>query len=229
MGWGTKKEDKPPVAATGPELKPGEDKPPDKSIADQIAEAVGPLKETITALQAELTESKKPKVEVKNAEITSVLDDEDAAFNQRLTPILQKQLEMEARMVYQDIKKEYESLGFSDLWKKNELDIVKELDNASLVTFDAEKKQVVPLRGNPNFIRNVADMVIGRSMRKEGVKYSGKENKFYLEDTNGETNFITRQPLETEGLTAKQIAAAKRFGIPVKDYKAAFSKLDVVQ
>jgi hypothetical protein len=231
MAWGTKKED-PKAAApdAGPEIKPGDTpKEPEKSVADQIAEALKPFQDRQTALEAELVEARKPRPDPSTPTMVSVLEDEDTAFAQRLTPFLQKQFEIEARLSYADVEKEYKSLGYGDLWEKNRAEIEKELSGAKVVGFDEVKKQWVPIRGNPDFIRNVANMVIGRTILKEGIKYSSKESKFFLEDATGETSFISRKPAETEGLTAKQIAAAKRLKIPLKEYREAAEKLDFVQ
>src|SRR5215468_4797057 len=102
------------------EVKPGEEKPPEKTIAEQIAEAVAPFKEGIETMRAELETLRKPKAPpVAPTEPTSVLDDENAAFAQRLTPILAKQWEIEARMVRDEVEKEYEAAGFGDLLKEN--------------------------------------------------------------------------------------------------------------
>lgn len=213
-----------------PEVKPGEEVEPEKTIADQIAEAVGPLKEHITKLEGELAEAKKPKREVAKPEVASVLEDEDAAFNQRLTPILAKQLEIEARIARDDVEREYRQQGFGDLWDNNRKEIEKILSDTDLVRFDVESQRPVPHRGNPDLIRNVVDMVIGRAARKEGIRYSSKDKKFFLEDaSSGEPSFISRRAETGAGLTKKQIEAAKRLGIPVEKYKEAASKLNFVQ
>jgi regulator of replication initiation timing len=205
------------------------DAPPEKTVAEVIAESLKPLTESVASLTAQVTELKKP-AEVKTPiEKKSVLEDEDEAFNQRLTPILAKTLEMEARMAKDDVEKEYKNLGLGDLWDANRKEIDDFLFSTALVSQDANGKPV-PLRGNPEYIRNVADMVIGRTARKSGIRFDGKDKKFFLEDATGDgANLERRHPLEQEGITAKQIAAAKRFGIPIKDYAAAAKKLDFVQ
>src|SRR5258708_10914945 len=102
MAWpklGGNKVDEGKKPDANPEVKPGDpDAPPEKSVADLIAEAVGPMKEHIAKLETDLAEAKKPRNTSAPADPVSVLDDENAAFNQRLTPILGKQLEIEARI-----------------------------------------------------------------------------------------------------------------------------------
>ena len=213
-----------------PEVKPGDpDAPPEKSVADLIAEAVGPMKDHINKLEADLAEAKKPRVPTTQPEAVSVLDDENAAFNQRLTPILAKQLEIEARIAKDDVEKEYRKQGFGDLWDKNRAEIDKVLLQTDLVRLDPSTQRPVPYRGDYDHIRDVADMVIGRTARKEGIRYDAKENKFFLEDaTSGEANFLGKKDV-ARGLTKKQLEAAKRFGIPVEKYRESVDKLDFVQ
>lgn len=225
--------DKTPASAKAgdnPEVKPGETPAEEKSIADQIAEALGPYQAKVAALETELAEAKRPKKPVETPTVASVLDDEDTAFQQRLTPIMAKQLEIEARIARDDVEKEYRNQGFGDLWEKNRKEIEDTLKGADLVRFDAATNQAVAHRGDPNFIRNVVDMVIGRAARKEGMRYSAKENKFFLEGADGsDPTFIERAKGPGEGLTRKQVEAAKRFGIPTDKYRDAASKLNFVQ
>lgn len=215
------------VPNSDPEKKPEANKPPEKSPAELIAESLKPLTDGMAAIRGELDDLKVKTAPKGHQEVTSVMDDEDAAFAQRLTPIMAKTLEMEARLAKDDVEKEYKQLGFGDLWEANRKGIDEFLAKTQLVTVD-EKGATVALRGNPEYIRNVADMVIGRAVRKGGVKFDGKDNKFFLEDTTGDGTIITKKVAETEGITKKQLEAAKRFGIPVADYRKAAGKLDFV-
>jgi hypothetical protein len=155
------------------------------------------------------------------------MDDEDAAFNTRLTPLMAKTLELEAKDAKREVEQEYRNLGFGDLWDQNRKDIDAFLAKAALVTQD-ENGQPVALRGSPEFIRNVADMMIGRAAKKGGVKFDGKDNKFFLEDTTGDGTVIVRKEKEDQAITKKQLEAAKRFGIPIDQYRKAASKLKFV-
>ena len=218
------KEDKVP----DPEKKPDE-KPPDKPIADIIAESLKPLTEGFASLSRQFEELRKPPEpprKVEPSEIPSVLDDENAAFGARLTPVISNQLSLEARLVRDDIEKEYRALGFGELWDQHRAEINKMLEDANLVAQDASGK-VVTLRGNPEYVRNVADMVIGRAARKGGIKFNGEKSSFFLEDASGsaDKNVPTS---DTEGLTKRQLRAAQNFGIPAKDYKASLAKLEVL-
>lgn len=211
-----------------PEKKP-DDKPVEKSIAEVIADSLKPFSETLASIKSDVDALKTKPAPKERPETPSVLDDEDGAFATRLTPIMAKQLELEARMAKDDVEREYRNLGFGDLWDENRKEIEDFLAGAALVAQDAQGKPV-PLRGNPDFIRNVADMVIGRTARKGGIRFDGKDKKFFLEDTTGDGGGNSmRRKLDTDGLTQKQIEAAKRFGIPVTEYKKAAGKLDFVQ
>jgi hypothetical protein len=204
-------------------------KPPEKPISEIIAESLKPLSEGMASMRAELESMKTKPAPKEKPEVASVLEDEDAAFNQRLTPIMAKTLEMEARMARQDVEREYRNLGFGDLWDDNRTEIDNFLDKSALVSQD-ERGTPVALRGNPDYIRNVADMIIGRVARKGGIRFDGKDKKFFLEDATGDGGGnLNRKRLDTEGLSNKQIEAAKRFGIPISEYKKAAGKLDFVQ
>lgn len=227
MAWGRKPEE-PKPAVGDPEVKPGEKKEDEKSVADIIAEALKPFGEQFTAMRAELDAMKAPKPAPTGApEIPSVLDDENAAFSARLTPVLAKVYESEAKMVANDVEREYRSAGYGDLWDENRADINKELESTPLVRQDANNK-IIPHRGDAEYIRKVADMVIGKAVRKGLLKYDGRDKKFFLEDATGDTTIIGRKPLDSDGLSKKQIEAAKRFGIPLADFKRAKDRLDFV-
>jgi hypothetical protein len=208
--------------------KKNENKPPEKTPAELIAEALKPVTEGFAAMRTEI-DALKVRTTPKNApEIPSVLEDEDGAFNTRLTPIMAKTLEMEARMAKDDVEKEYRQLGFGDLWDENRKEIDGFLAKTQLVAPD-EKGQPAALRGNPEYIRNVADMMIGKAVKKGGVKFDGKDKRFFLEDTTGDGTIITRKVAEGEGITKKQLEAAKRFGMSIADYRKASGKLNFVQ
>ena len=231
MAWGktfTKDEDNKEKEKNmaDPEKKPAA-APPEKSPAELIADALKPVTEAFGAMRAEIDALKVRTTPKERPEIPSVMDDEDGAFNTRLTPIMVKTLEMEARLAKDDIEREYRKLGFGDLWDENRAEIDAFLSKANLVTNDENGKPVA-LRGNPEYIRNVADMMIGKAVKKGGVKFDGKDKRFFLEDSTGDGTIITKKVAENEGITKKQLEAAKRFGIPIAEYRKAMSKLNYV-
>jgi len=202
----------------------------EKSVAEIISESLAPFAQRFDKLQQDIDDIKKPKEPVRKVEPTeriSVLDDEDAAFNQRMTPILQSQLELEARINVRDVKQEYVDAGFGSIWIQNESEITKVLEGTSLVQADGNgggKK----LRGDSQYIRNVADMIIGRAARAGGVKFDGTKKTFFLEGANGNESAGGSKGAETEGLTAKQVKLAQRLGIPLDKMKTTVSKLEFV-
>lgn len=211
-----------------PEKTP--EKSNEKSVAEIISESLTPFTQRFDQLQQDINELKKPKEVVKPREPQeriSVLDDEDAAFNQRMTPILQSQLELEARINTRDVKQEYIDAGFGAIWASNEKDITSTLEGTALVQADGNggfKK----LRGDAQYIRNVADMIIGRAAKAGGVRFDGGKKTFYLEGANGGENAGGSRAAETEGLTAKQVKLAQRLGIPLDKFKGTVSKLEFV-
>ena len=213
---------------TNPEKQP--EKSNEKSVAEIISESLQPFAQRFDKLQQDIDLLKTPKEPEKPripAERISVLDDEDAAFNQRMTPILQSQLELEARINVRDIKQEYVDAGFGAIWAQHEKDINDVLNGTALVQPDGQggfKK----LRGDAQYIRNVADMIIGRAARAGGVKFDGSKKTFFLEGANGNENAGGSRAAETEGLTAKQVKLAQRLGIPLDKFKTTVNKLEFV-
>jgi hypothetical protein len=228
MAWPFKKAEEPQMAnePNNPEKTPVT--PPEKSIAEIISESLSPFREELAAIRRD-TEALRQPVEPKRTvptERISVLDDEDAAFNQRMTPILQSQLELEARMNMKEVKQEYIDAGFGPFWQQNESEINRTLEGTALVQADNQggfKK----LRGDAAYIRNVADMIIGRSARSGGVKFDGTKKTFFLEGSNGDGQGAIRAA-ETEGLTAKQVKLAQRMGIPLDKMKRTVAGLEFV-
>jgi hypothetical protein len=216
--------EKPPVA--DPEKK--DEKPPEKSPAELIAESLRPLTEKLNAMDAKI-DSYKPVPVVKKVEptdIPSVLDDENAAFNARTGPLYQRQLETEARLALSDVKAEYADLGFGAFWRENESKINAMLANTALAAPDGNGGFKV-VRGDPDYIRNVADMFIGRAARSGGVRFNETSKSFFLEDATGSATNGGKKP-DTSGLTAKQIKVFERMGVSLEDAKKSVSKLEFV-
>jgi hypothetical protein len=226
MAWPFKQKAEEPQMANEPN---NPEKTPEKSIAEIISESLQPFAQKFDKLQQDIDEIRAPKPPVRTvaAERISVLDDEDAAFNQRMTPILQSQLELEARMNMKEVKQEYMDAGFGPFWQQNEAEINRTLESTALVQPDNQggfKK----LRGDAAYIRNVADMIIGRSARSSGVRFDGAKKTFFLEGTNGDSSNGAARPSETEGLTTKQVQLAQRMGIPLDQMKKTVNKLEFV-
>jgi len=205
-------------------------KPPEKTPAELIAEALQPL---VQKLESKIDEQNKrfdtleknttkpaPKVEPGEGP-TSVLDDENLAFAQRLTPLMARQLELESRVVKSDIKAEYAAAGYGDLWAQFETDINAILEGSPLVTGDGK-----PQRGDPQYIRNVVDMVFGRAARKGGMRFDGKNKGFFLESGSGGAD-STHKP-EADGLTDSQRKVMTRMGVPIDKAKEVIKKLHFV-
>jgi len=215
--------------------KPGEvkvddkDKPKEKSPAELIAESLKPLTESLAAMRTEMAalKPKEPVRKAENVEIPSVLDDENAAFNARTAPLYQRQLETEAKLALSEIKAEYAELGFGAFWRENESKINEMLANSPLASPDGNGGAKV-VRGDPAYIRNVADMFIGRSARAGGVKFNGDNKTFFLEDATGSNSGQGGKKSDTEGLTAKQIKVFQRMGVSMDDAKKTIGKLEFV-
>jgi len=210
-------------------------KPPEKSVAELIAEAFKPLVDSNAAFQTKLDErltalenNTKPREKPANTSPTepiSVLDDENAAFAQRMTPIYAQVLETRALMVKKEIKDEYVAAGYGELWDQYATEINQLIEGTSLVTTDAQGNSK-PLRGDPQYIRNVVDMVFGRAARKGGMKFGGKDKGFFLESASSgaeSTNTATN-----DGLTESQRKVVSRMGVPLDQAKKVLAKLHFV-
>src|SRR6266403_2009740 len=84
-----------PDVKVDPEKKNDAIAPPEKSIAEQIADALKPVTEGFTAMRGDIDALKVKTTPKEVKEVPSVVDDEDGAFNARLTPIMAKTLELE--------------------------------------------------------------------------------------------------------------------------------------
>lgn len=224
MAWPFPKKDEP----VNDPNKPNEP-PKEKSPAELIAESLKPITDSIAALATEVKAMRpvppQPKP-VTPSEIPSVLDDENAAFNTRMTPLIQRQLEMEAKMTRTEIKQEYFDLGFGALWTQYEKEIDGTLANTALVTPDGQGGFKV-VRGDPQYVRNVVDMVLGRAARQGGVRFDDNKKTFFLEGADGSAN-SNNHPSNTEGLTARQIKVFERMGVPLDKAKETMKKLEFV-
>jgi hypothetical protein len=205
-----------------------DDKPKEKSPAELIADSLKPITDQLTALGAKVDAMKPAPVvrKVEPTETPSVLDNEDAAFSARMTPLIQRQLELEAKIARTEIKQEYVDIGFGALWNANEKDIDATLTGTALVTPDGAGGYKA-MRGDPQYIRNVVDMIIGRAARAGGVKFNDTSKTFFLEGADGGGNGGERKA-DTSGLTAKQLKVFQRMGVSLEDAKKAVSKLEFV-
>jgi hypothetical protein len=209
----------------------GETKPPEKTPAELIAEslttALAPVLAKLGEQDARFakledqTKPREPKPVVQPNETISVLDNEDAAFAQRMTPLLARQLELEGRVVYGEIKSEYIAAGYGDLWTQYENEICTVLDSSPLVGTDGK-----PQRGSPQYIRNVVDMVLGRAARKAGMRFDGKSKGFFLETGGSSTDAPPSD--KADGMNDNQRKVIARMGIPLEKAKETMKKLVMV-
>lgn len=200
----------------------------EKTPAEMIAESLKPLTaltENFTKMSQRLeaieNQTRKPEVKRDPIESISVLDDENAAFGQRLTPIVIRQFELEARIVKDDIRREYAASGYGDLWAKFEGEIDKVISESPIAT--AEGK---PFRGDPQYIRNVVDMVMGRHAREAGMRFDGKSKGFFLE-TGGNGSDGSSAP-QNDGLSEGQRKVFGRMKVSLDDAKKVMGKLKFV-
>ena len=207
-------------------------KPPDKTIAEQIAEGLKPFGESFEQFRGTLEQrlakleeqTRKPEPAERPADAgqpVSVLDDENVAFAQRLTPLLARQLEVESRLVRQDIREEYRKAGYGDLWTAHEKKINEILDKSALVTADGK-----PFRGDPQYVRNVVDMVFGQAAREAGMRFDGKGKGFFLE--TGSTGEPTMPSAEADGLTEAQRKLLGKMGVPLDKGREVAKKMTFV-
>jgi len=208
---------------------------PAKSPAELIAESLKPLVDGFTDFKNSVTQrleqfeqaNKRPERPAEPTEVPSVWDNEDAAFAARVGPVMLRQYELEARMVRQDIRREYERQGFGDMWQQFEAKINAQLDGSALVQPDGQGG-VRPLRGDPDYIRNVVNMIIGQAAVAAGMRFDGKNKTFFLETAGGDGSGGTTIPDALEGLTPEQARLSARMGVSVADAKKAIAKAKFV-
>lgn len=224
--------DKPPdkdPTQVGDKDKPNPDAKVEKTPAELIAEALSPLRDSFEkmnsrfdAIEQNMVKKPEPRENAERIEPVSVLDDENAAFAQRIGPVLLQQFEMSARLNRNEVKNEYISAGYGDLWGQYEKEINQVLDNTPLA--GAEGK---PLRGDMQYIRNVVDMVFGREARKAGMRFDGKSKGFFLE--TGSAGDGPGKGSESDGMTEAQRRVFARMKVPSEDAKKTMAKLRFIQ
>lgn len=195
-------------------------------IAESVSAAIKPLVDANTALSSRLesieTNTKRPTPATTPTERTSIFDDEDAAFAQRVGPVMQRQLVTEAKLAYNDVKSEYVAAGYAELLTKYESQVIETLNNSPLVTQDGKV-----CRGDTGYIRNVIDMVFGRAARESGMKFGGREKGFFIESAGAEGGTSTPSPAD-DGLTVEQRRVFNRMGVPTADAKKTIGKLKFI-
>jgi hypothetical protein len=204
------------------------EKTPAELIAESLTSGLKPLSDAITAMNQRVEAidqrtsrfEKKPN-DTERQEPISVLDDENAAFAQRLTPMFARQLELESRVVRNDVRAEYASAGYGDLWAQYEKDINETLEGSPLATGDGK-----PMRGDPQYIRNVVDMIMGRAARKAGMKFGGKDKGFFLE--TGSNGNEGHENAAADGLTDAQRRIVTRMKVPTDEAKKVLARLKFV-
>ena len=203
------------------------EKTPAELFAESITSALKPVLDKLgeqdkrfETLEAQTKPREQPHREP--TEPISVLDDENAAFAQRMTPLLARQLELESRIVRSEIKTEYDKAGYGDLWNQFEAEINTVLDSAPLVTNDGK-----PFRGDPQYVRNVVDMVLGRAARTAGMRFDGKTKGFFLEPAGGSVD--ASRSTVGDGMTEGQRKVMNRMGVPLDKAKEVIKKLHFVQ
>lgn len=204
-----------------------DDKKNEKTPAELIAESLGPVVKGFEAVNARLDAMekglpKKPVEQSVNQPNASVFDDENAAFSQRLTPLVARQLELESRLVKQDIRAEYSAAGYGELWAKFESEIDTVVGESPLVTLDGK-----PMRGDPQYIRNVVDMIFGRNARKAGMKFGGKSQGFFLESGTSGGDNLNSGPVN-DGLSEGQRRVFERMKVSPEDAKKSMARLKFV-
>jgi len=164
--WPNNKKDEPPAAK--PEEKAPPQAPSAEDLLAKMSELLSPLSQKLDSQSerlAALEEARKPAPPA-NPEIPSVLDNEDAAFRERLTPLAVETINLRSRMVEREVLDELE--GFSEFLPE----IKKELANTSV--------QVKAMPNYEAYVRNVVDMIVGREARKGGLRRD--KQRFILEE-----------------------------------------------
>jgi hypothetical protein len=115
----------------------------------------------------------KPAPKIEQQETPSVLDNEDAAFNQRMAPIAYQTALLNARMTESEILNEVASKG----WGEFIPEIRKVLDQTNI--------QTKALDTYAGYVRNVASMIVGQKAMDGGLKRDPERKTFFIEDGSG--------------------------------------------
>jgi hypothetical protein len=137
-------------------------------------ETLKPITEKLQAYEtrfATLEENtKKPAAKVENTEIPSVIDNEDAAFNARLGPLLVQTVALKAKIAEDSVINNLTSLGWGEY--------------ASEIREVFEKRTPIQTKAAADYdvyCRNVVNMIIGEKALKEGLKRDVTKQTFFIE------------------------------------------------
>jgi hypothetical protein len=199
-----------------------------KLIADSITSAMAPvlahnqqMAQRLDAIDAQTKRPAKPEVTEPQTRI-SVFDDEAGAIAQYTTPLLQRQLEFEASVKFDQIKAEYSQRGYGEVLQKFGTEINSFIENSPLVGTDGKF-----LRGHPQYIRNVIDMIIGREASKQGLRFDGaKDRGFFIEAAgNGSEANGNGVSQPGQGMTDSQRNMFKKMGVPMEAAQKTIDKM----
>lgn len=186
------------------------EKSPAELLAESLNTALEPFKQQLTSLTEKVEGMHKPAEKKADDAQISVLDDENAAFAQRMTPVLSMELDTRSELMKDRVSREY-----GDMWDAFKADIEEVLSKSNL-----------QLRADPSYIRNVADMVIGRKAREKGFKFDSAKKTFFVEDAAGDAGQST--PKDDSGMTEKQRRVFERMGVPFDKAKETLKKLEFI-
>jgi hypothetical protein len=215
-----------PVSSTGPEA---DGKTQAQLLAETITGALAPLTSAIgeiktrqEAFEARFQQKTQAQEPTQPRTRTSIFDDEDMAIAERVAPLYQQNLELEASMVRDRVRSEYISKGYGPVWEQFSERINSLLDAAALIDNSGKK-----LRGDPAYIRNVVNMVIGEAATAAGLKFGGKDKGFFLESASGGDGSSTTTPV-ADGMTEGQRKVFARMKVPVAEAQKTIGRLKFV-
>jgi hypothetical protein len=179
-------------------------------IAAKMSALLDPFKASIENIDKRLTaaeEARKPKEQSKSDEQVSVLDDENAAFNQRLGPLAIETIKTNARLTEREVLDEVRDKGLTDFIPQ----IKEQFGNTP-----------IQVKADPNYERychNVVDMIVGREAQKGGLKAKG--NRFILEDSStadDKTHESTLADADREWLNFEVITPGSKKHVTRKEF-----------
>ena len=206
------------------------DKPKEKTPAELIAESLKPVIDKFDAMSKDFDEFKTKAIQrpvqtreeieqrTQQQPKASVFDDEDQAFAQRMTPLAIETLNTKFELMFDRVKNEYARRIGEDAWNEIEPDVRKSLEDANVNPV---------LRSNPQYIKNTIRMIMGEKA-ETGFRFDSKDKRFFLEDTSHAAENAAKAPKPEDGLTPRQLKAAKSFGMPLDEYKKTLEKLEIV-
>jgi hypothetical protein len=231
VAWSLKREEKPVE-------NPNEQKPPETSVTESkpvtaedfkamFAEAMAPVTQSVASLQEKfnaIEQAAKPREPSDQNLPTDFFDNPEKAFQERVTPIMLQQYQIQADMIEERLKAKFARQMGDEAYEE----IAEPVETLLRDTPVLQKAQHVAAGRYDQFVMNVFKLVFGGKAMDAGVSLDGKTKKFFLGEGAGPSaEDVEAKKLESE-FTPAQRKVFERMGVSLEDARKTMQRLEFV-